>query len=64
MCEISLTSFLHKNEKIRQKVLFLKGGTNRSVGKERYPFHGLIYDPHIRSSDWVVSFGLKFGNKN
>jgi hypothetical protein len=46
------------------KVLFIKGGTNRSVGKERYSFHGLKYDPHIKSGDWVVSFGIKFGNKN
>jgi len=46
------------------KVLFVKGGTNRPVWKDKYSFHGLNYDPHIKSGDWVISFGIKFGNKN
>lgn len=46
------------------KILFIKAGVNRPVWEDRYSSNGLTYKPGIKQGDWVITAGIKFGNKN
>jgi hypothetical protein len=50
-------------QKTTKKILFLKGGTNRPIGGEKFKDGGARYDPKIKSGEWAIMLGLKFGNK-
>jgi hypothetical protein len=45
-------------------ILFIKGGTNGRIGKERYRAEGIKYEPGIKYGAWMAQVGLKFFGRN
>jgi hypothetical protein len=58
--------FAENKSHTANKVLFVKGGVNQPVGKDKYKdkSSGVKYDPQINHGVWVINFGIIFGNKN
>lgn len=44
-------------------ILFVKAGTNRPVGKDKYKIAGIKYEPGITQGDWLIAAGFKFIRK-
>jgi hypothetical protein len=41
-------------------IIFVKAGTSGILGRNRYQYAGIKYDPGIRQGDWLITFGVKF----
>jgi hypothetical protein len=52
-------------DKLRKTILFIKAGTNRPFGKDKYKHNDIPdYQPDIKQGDWMITVGFKFANKN
>jgi hypothetical protein len=53
---------LENKKHTTNKVLFVKGGVARPIGKDRYKAHSETVNSDIRHGIWDLTFGIKFGN--
>lgn len=44
--------------------LFVRGGMDQPLWKDRYKIYGVKYDPGIKHGDWLVGFGIKLFGLN
>lgn len=54
---------ISKKDQAGKALLFIKAGTNRAVGGDKFKVEGTTYKPGIKQGDWVLALGFKFVGK-